>query len=77
MDSPLSPGTKLGRYEIHLQIGAGRVQFSFSRNGDLAYVEGRSDDSRDAGQPLIWVDRHGVEHGSMNSSGERLDRIVD
>src|SRR6266436_8609593 len=23
MDSPLSPGTKLGRYEIHSQIGAG------------------------------------------------------
>ena len=39
----------------------GRVQFSFSRYGDLAYVEGRSDDSRDAGQPLIWVDRHGSE----------------
>ena len=39
----------------------GRVQFSFSRNGDLAFVEGRSDDSLDTVQPLLWVDRHGGE----------------
>jgi serine/threonine protein kinase len=38
-----------------------RVQFSFSRAGDLAYVEGRADENRDDSQPLIWVDRHGAE----------------
>ena len=39
----------------------GRVQFSISDNGDLTYVEGRADDPRDAAQPLLWVDRRGVE----------------
>jgi serine/threonine protein kinase/Tol biopolymer transport system component len=38
-----------------------RVQFSLSRDGDLVYLEGRSDDSRDAAQPLVWLDRHGIE----------------
>jgi serine/threonine-protein kinase len=38
-----------------------RVQFSLSRGGDLVYLEGRSDDSRDAAQPLVWLDRHGSE----------------
>jgi serine/threonine protein kinase/Tol biopolymer transport system component len=38
-----------------------RVQFSLSRSGDLVYLEGRSDDSRDAAQPLVWLDRHGIE----------------
>lgn len=39
----------------------GRVQFSISGAGDLAYVEGRADDPRDAAQPLVWVDRRGNE----------------
>jgi serine/threonine-protein kinase len=38
-----------------------RVQFSFSRAGDLVYLEGRSEDDRDAAQPLVWLDRHGSE----------------
>ena len=38
-----------------------RVQFSFSRGGDLVYLEGRSDDNRDAAQPLVWSDRRGNE----------------
>ncbi|HSQ19476.1 MAG TPA: hypothetical protein VLR92_03795, partial [Blastocatellia bacterium] len=38
-----------------------RVQFSLSREGDLVYLEGRSDDSRDAAQPLVWLDRQGSE----------------
>ncbi|HET6668709.1 MAG TPA: protein kinase [Pyrinomonadaceae bacterium] len=38
-----------------------RVQFSLSRDGDLIYLEGRSDDSRDAAQPLVWLDRQGSE----------------
>jgi hypothetical protein len=39
----------------------GRVQFSISDGGDLAYVEGRADDPRDAAQSLVWVDRRGSE----------------
>ena len=39
----------------------GRVQFSISDSGDLAYVEGRADDPRGAAQPLVWVDRRGTE----------------
>ena len=39
----------------------GRVEFSISDSGDLVYVEGRADESRDAAQPLVWVDRHGIE----------------
>ena len=39
----------------------GRVQYSLSDNGDLAYVEGRSDDPGDTAQPLVWVDRKGGE----------------
>lgn len=38
-----------------------RVQFSLSRGGDLVYLEGRTDDNRDAAQPLVWLDRHGAE----------------
>lgn len=38
-----------------------RVHFSFSRGGDLVYLEGRSNDNRDASQPLIWLDRRGTE----------------
>ena len=38
-----------------------RVQFSFSRGGDLVYLEGRSGDNRDAAQPLSWLDRRGNE----------------
>jgi eukaryotic-like serine/threonine-protein kinase len=38
-----------------------RAQFSLSRGGDLVYLEGRSDDSRDAAQPLVWLDRAGGE----------------
>ena len=38
-----------------------RVQFSLSRGGDLLYVEGRSDDTPDAAQPLVWLDRRGGE----------------
>ena len=38
-----------------------KVQFSLSRDGDLVYLEGRSDDSRDAAQPLVWLDRQGTE----------------
>ena len=38
-----------------------RVQFSLSRDGDLVYLEGRSDDSREAAQPLVWLDRQGSE----------------
>jgi serine/threonine-protein kinase len=38
-----------------------RVQFSFSRGGDLVYLEGRSGDNRDAAQPLVWLDRRGNE----------------
>jgi len=37
------------------------VQFSFSRGGDLVYLAGRSDDNRDAAQPLVWWDRRGNE----------------
>ena len=40
---------------------SGRVQFSFSRGGDLVYLEGRSYDNRDAAQPLVWLDRRGNE----------------
>lgn len=38
-----------------------KVQFSLSHDGDLVYLEGRSDDSRDAAQPLVWLDRQGTE----------------
>jgi serine/threonine-protein kinase len=38
-----------------------RAQFSFSRGGDLIYMEGRSEDSRGAARPLVWLDRHGSE----------------
>ena len=38
-----------------------RAQFSLSNDGDLVYPEGRSDDSRDAAQPLVWLDRQGSE----------------
>jgi len=38
-----------------------RVQISFSSTGDLVYLEGRSSESQDANQPLVWLDRHGVE----------------
>jgi serine/threonine protein kinase len=37
-----------------------RAQFSLSRDGDLVYLEGRSDDGRDAA-PLVWLDRRGGE----------------
>lgn len=46
---------------VMMSKGNGRVQFSISDNGDLVYVEGRSDDSRDAAQPLVWVDLRGSE----------------
>ena len=38
-----------------------KVQFSLSHDGDLVYLEGRSDDNRDAAQPLVWLDRQGTE----------------
>jgi serine/threonine protein kinase len=38
-----------------------KVQFSLSLDGDLVYLEGRSDDIRDAAQPLVWLDRQGTE----------------
>jgi Tol biopolymer transport system component len=43
-----------------MSVTNGGAQFSFSRNGDLAYVVGRSNDSRDLG-PLVWLDRRGSE----------------
>jgi len=53
-----------------------RVQFSFSRGGDLVYLEGRSDDNRDAAQPLVWLDRRGNEQSLTEArqrfSGPRL-----
>jgi serine/threonine protein kinase/Tol biopolymer transport system component len=53
-----------------------RVQFSFSRIGDLIYLEGRSDDNRDAAQPLVWLDRRGNEQSltevRQRFSGPRL-----
>jgi serine/threonine-protein kinase len=45
---------------VLMSVTNGGAQFSFSRNGDLAYVVGRSDDSRDVG-PLVWLDRRGRE----------------
>ena len=46
---------------VMMSLSNARVQFSLSRGGDLVYLEGRSDDSRDAAQPLVWLDRHGSE----------------
>jgi serine/threonine protein kinase/Tol biopolymer transport system component len=50
-----------------------RVQFSLSRGGDLVYLEGRSDDSRDAAQPLVWLDRHGTEQ-PLTQARERFSK---
>lgn len=46
---------------VMMSAANGRVQFSFSPGGDFTYLEGLADDSRDAAQPLIWLDRHGGE----------------
>jgi len=51
----------------------GRVQYSLSDNGDLAYVEGRADDPRDAAQPLVWIDRKGVEQ-VLSESRQRYSK---
>lgn len=51
----------------------GRVQFSISDSGDLAYVEGRADDARDAAQPLVWVDRRGSEQ-VLSESRQRYSK---
>ena len=48
-----------------------RVQFSTSRGGDLVYLEGRSDDNRDAAQPLVWLDRRGNEQ-SLSETRQRF-----
>lgn len=46
---------------VRMSKANGRGQFSISDNGDLVYIEGQSDDPREAAQPLIWVDRRGAE----------------
>jgi Tol biopolymer transport system component len=48
-----------------------RVQFSFSRRGDLVYLESRSDENRDAAQPLVWLDRRGNEQ-SITETRQRF-----
>jgi serine/threonine protein kinase/Tol biopolymer transport system component len=50
-----------------------RVQFSLSRDGDLVYLEGSSDDSRDAAQPLVWLDRQGSEH-TLTEARQRFSK---
>jgi serine/threonine-protein kinase len=46
---------------ILMSASNGRAQFSFSNTGDLVYLEGELEDSINARQPLIWVDRRGNE----------------
>jgi len=61
---------------VMLFPSSARAQFSFSRSGDLVYLEGRSDDYREAAQPLVWLDRRGNEQSLTEArqrfSGPRL-----
>ena len=64
-----SPSTLLEN--VMMFPNSARAQFSFSRNGDLVYLEGRSDDNRDAVQPLVWLDRRGNEQ-SLSETRQRF-----